>query len=193
MHTTQRLARAGFTLVEAMFTTLILAVVAVMVLQFLSSQSDFWEVSMHQSDLRSAAERAIHEMSRELRLATRTPAETPPSVSVPGAPGNTSMTLFVPTDVDGLNGVLDAIGAVEWNQANPIQYQYDAPSRQLRRVQGAATTIIANDVASVAFDDQPIDATLLANEIRIRLTLQRTTSRQRAVTANATSVVRLRN
>ncbi len=189
----RRHTQRGFTLVEGMVTTMILAVVSVAVMQSLTSQWDFWETSMAQSDLRTAAERTIHEVSRELRSADRTAAEVPPSVSVPLAPNNTAMTFFLPTDQDGANGILDAIGNVEWNVAAPIQYQYDAPTRQLRRVQGAATTIIATDVQSVAFDDQQIDATLLANEIRVRLTLQRTTSRQRVVTASAASVVRLRN
>ena len=103
------------------------------------------------------------------------------------------MTLFLPTDVDGTNGVLDTLGNVEWNTLNPIQYVYTAATRQLTRIEGATTRVLANDVTSATFDDQQTDATLLATEVRIRLTVQRVTPFRRTVSASANTVVRLRN
>ena len=103
------------------------------------------------------------------------------------------MVLFLPADVDGTNGVLDALGNLEWDTLNPIQYIYNAGTGQLTRVEGATTRVLAHDVTSAAFDDQQTDATLLATELRIRLTVQRVTPFRRTVSASANTVVRLRN
>ena len=58
---------------------------------------------------------------------------------------------------------------------------------------GAAQQIVATDVISALFDDQTTDATLYANEVRIRLTTQRTTPHNRTVSAAATMRVQLKN
>jgi len=194
MHSpTRRREQDGLLFVEMLVTGFLFALIAVTLLQFLTQQSDAVGTAMYQSDLRSEVQQAIRTMVRELRVARRTAAETPPSANIPLAPGNTTMTLFIPTDVDGTNGILDALGNVEWNILSPIQYVYDAVTRQLTRVQGGVTGVLANDVTSATFDDQQTDATLLATEVRIRLTLQRVTPYRRAVSASANTVVQLRN
>ena len=194
MHSpTRRREQDGLLFVEMLVTGFLFALIAVTLLQFLTQQSDAVGTAMYQSDLRSEVQQAIRTMVRELRVARRTAAETPPSANIPLAPGNTTMTLFIPTDMDGTNGILDALGNVEWNILSPIQYVYDAVTRQLTRVQGGVTGVLANDVTSATFDDQQTDATLLATEVRIRLTLQRVTPYRRAVSASANTVVQLRN
>lgn len=192
-HPTRHRGQDGLFFVELMVTGLLFALVAVTLMQFLTNQSDAVQLSMYQNDLRSEVQQALRTMVGELQMARRTAVETPPSVSIPAAPGNTTMTVFLPTDVDGTNGVLDALGNVEWNTANPIQYVYTAATRQLTRVEGATTRVFANDVTSATFDDQQTDATLLATEVRMKLTLQRVTPYQRTVSASANAVVRLRN
>ena len=192
-HAPRRRGQEGLLFVEMMITGALFALIAVTIMQFLTNQSDAVQTSMYQSDLRSDVQQAIRTMTGELQMARRTAAETPPSVNVPAAPGNTTMTLFLPTDVDGTNGILDALGNVEWNTLNPIQYVYDAAAQQLTRVEGAATRVLANDVTSATFDDQQTDATLLATEVRIQLTVQRVTPFGRTVSASANTVVRLRN
>jgi len=183
----------GFTFVEVFISGIILAIMAVAVLELLTRQSDFFEVSTTAGELRTDAERAVGDIARELRLATRDTPGVAPSITVPAAPGNTAVTFFVPQDVDGQNGVLDAIGDVEWDATNPIQFQYDAAARQLRRVEGAAVRVVANDVEAVTFEDRAIDNSLYNDEVKVNLTLSRTTPHRRTVAETASTVVRLRN
>ena len=181
----------GWTFIEMVVVTVVLIVVITGVLVFLNIQSDFWELSTTQTDTRSDVERAMADMTKELRLARRVTPGVAPNITV--APGNAAITFYVPTDMDGLTGVLDSIGNVEWNTANPIQFTYDAASQQLRRIEGGVTRVLANDVTSATFRDQATDNTLLANEVKMALTIQRTTPHRRTVPASATTVVRLRN
>jgi len=146
-----------------------------------------------ESDLRSQVQLATSEMLKELRHTTRAAAGTPPNISIPAAPNNIQMTLYLPADLDGNGMIIDAAGNLEWNVLHPVQYQYDAPSRQLRRIDNAGTRVMANKVSAVSCEDRAIDATLLTDEVRIRLTLQDTTSHGRNLSAADTVLVKLRN
>ena len=189
--------RWGWTLIEAVLAAAMLLVVLGGILAFLSLQTDFWELATTQTDSRSEVERTMGVMVNELRLARRVTAGIPPNITIPAAPGNTMITFFVPTDTDAppANGVLDANGDVQWNTdaAHAIQFTHDAPSQQLRRIQGGVTRVLATQVTSATFSDQAIDGTLASNEVRIAVTTQYTTARQRPVAMSATTVVRLRN
>ena len=190
----RRAGPQGWTLVEAVLVALIFLVVMTGVMVFLNTQSDFWEYSTTQTDGRADVERAVTEMAKELRLARRVTAGTAPNITIPASPGNTTMTFYVPTDMDGSTGVLDSIGNVEWNTNNPIQFTYDAASQQLRRIEGGVVTrVLGTDIAAATFSDQAIDNTLLSNEVKIAATLQRITPHRRTVTTSATTIVKLRN
>lgn len=175
----------GWTLLELVMSASILLVVIAAVLNFLSLQTDFWEYSTTQTDVRSDLEHAMDAMARELRSAQRVTPGSSPSITIPNAPDNTTMTLYVPTAVDSSTGI------ITWSSA--IQYTYDPASQQLRRVQDGITRILASNVTSAAFTDKAIDSTLYSNEVKVAVTLQRTTPHQRAVTVNASTIVRLRN
>jgi hypothetical protein len=113
------------------------------------------------------------------------------------------MTFYLPADLDAGDGnttIVDAIGNIEWNNANPVNFTYDAAARQLQRIQGGNTVILANDVDSVLFEDLTtqtaqgiVPTTLYNNEIKITLTLRRTTPQGRPVAATAIEIVKLRN
>ena len=180
----------GWTFIEMILVTAIFLIVMTGVLVFLNVQSDFWELSTTQTDTRSDVERVMADMTKELRLARRVTPGVAPNITIPA--GNASITFFVPTDVNPPAGVLDALGNVEWNTNNPIQFTYDAASQQLRRIEGGVTRVVANDVTSTTFRDQVTDNTLLANEVKMALTIQRTTPHRRVVPASATTVVKLR-
>ena len=190
---THRRCQEGWTLIEAVLATTMLLVVFGGALALLNLQSDFWELATTQTDSRSEVERIMASVVKELRLARRVTAGIAPNISIPAAPGNTTMTFYVPTDVDGDHTVLDAIGAVEWNTADPIQLTYDAASQQLRRLQGGVTRVLATHVTAATFSDQAIDGTLASNEVRVALTTQQMTAHQRPVAMSASTVVRLRN
>lgn len=189
----RRAGRQGWTLVEAVLVTVLFLVVMAGIMLFLNTQSDFWEYSTTQVDGRSDVERAVAEMAKELRLARRVTPGVAPNITIPSAPGNTTITFFVPTDMDGSNGVLDSTGNVEWNTNHPIQFTYDAASQQLQRIEGGATRVLGTDITSATFSDQAIDSTVLSNEVKIAATLQRITPHRRTVTVSATTIVKLRN
>ncbi len=191
--TKKQLNHQGWTILEMMLAGSVFMIVSGGVVTFLNQQSDFWEYSTTQTDVRADVERALQNMSMELRLARRVTPGAAPNITIPASPNNTAVTFYVPTDVDGLTGVLNSLGDVEWNEANPIQFTYDAASRQLRRIEGGATRILGTDITAATFRDITMDNTLLSNEVRINVTMQRTTPHQRIVTASGATVVKLRN
>ncbi len=182
----------GLTLMELVVLTSLVAVGTSVFMEFLMRHADLLDYSTHQADLRTHAQMAVEEMLKELRHATRVGAGSPPNASIPAPPGNTQIAFSLPADLDGNGMIVDALGAVEWDVANPIRYQYVAASRQLTRVAGATSRVLAQDVASVTFQDQTMDGSLGANEVRAQVTLQRT-SRGRTITAASSGIVQLRN
>lgn len=183
----------GLTLVELVVFSAMFVVATGVLLEFVTRQSDFLDFSTMRGDLHLQLQLAMEQMTKDLRPATRAAAGSPPNISIPAAPGNTAITFYLPTDQDGNGLIIDAAGNIEWDTGNPIQYQYNAATRQLRRVAGANVHVLANDVANVAFADQNIDASLYPDQVKILLTLQKTTLRQRTVSATLTTVVKLRN
>lgn len=184
----------AFTLVETMIAGGLLLAIGSMVLLWLLGASDFWWTSSTQSQLRLNTQQTISRVLSDLRNATRATPGTPPSVSIPAAPGNTTITFYLPTDLDGNGSIIDANGAIEWDLANSLQYSFwPPPHAQLRRIQGAQQVVVANDVTNVQFADRSIDGSLASNEVKITLTLTRTTPQQRTVTATSTAIVKLRN
>ena len=188
-----RHVQSGFTFVELLVVSSLAIVVSGVLLEFFVRHADFLDTAAMESDLRSQVQLATSEMLKELRHATRAAAGTPPNISIPAAPNNIQMTCYLPADLDGNGMIIDAAGNLEWNVLNPVRYQYDAPSRQLRRIDNAGTRVMANKVSAVSFEDRAIDATLLTDEVRIQLTLQDTTSRGRNLSAADTVLVKLRN
>ncbi len=185
--------QAGLTFFEYAVAGTLLAVAGSLLLEFLIRQSDLLHMAETQSDVRSRAHLALEAMMTELRHATRAGGGSPPNVSIPAAPSNTSVTFYLPADLDGNGLIINAAGALEWDALAPVQYQYVPAARQLRRVSGAATRVLANDVELVEFRDQTLDASLGADEVRIQLTLRRVTPRGRVIAATDGAIVKLRN
>jgi type II secretory pathway pseudopilin PulG len=185
--------RAGFTLVETMVVGTIMLSMSLVATVWLTGMSDLWWTTMIQSELRTQSQQVMNRVLAELRSGTRTSPGSPPNAAIPAAPGNTTMTFYLPTDLDADGTIIDAIGNTEWDVANEIQYVYDAGARQLLRVQGGTTVVFAHDVDAVTFEDADIDPALNANEVKITLTLEKTTPQQRTVAATAVEIVKLRN
>ncbi len=190
----KRLQRAqGFTFVEMLITGTIVTSVTALAAFWLAGASELWSLSTVQGDVRLRAQQTVNRVVDELRSATRTAAASPPNASVPAVPNNTSVTFYLPADLDHNGLITDANGNTEWDTLTPIQYAYVAAQGQLVRNAGAQQRIIATDVSGVTFADRTINATLNTNEIQIALTLQRATARGRAVSSTATEIVKLRN
>lgn len=183
----------GITLVELLLAFVIIIIGSGLLLAFMRTQSDATESSTLQGDVRMRAQIAVEAMSNELRAATRTGGGTPPNLSIPAAPGNTSVTFYLPQDGSDANTtIIDAAGNVEWG-ATAIIYSFDAGNQQIYRTEGGTTTVIASNVSSVTFSDQAIEAALASDEVRMRLTLQEQTPRGRTLTSTAVGLVKLRN
>lgn len=189
----QRQHQTGLGLVELLVASGIVAVGSTMLLGFLLNQIDFLETSGASTEVRSWTQLAANAVSQEVRHATRTGAGSPPNISIPAAPDNTSVTLYVATDQDGNGTITDATGNIEWNSANPIQYLYVPAGRQLIRIEAGLTRVVASNVTDARFEDRTMDASLKDDELRMRLTLERTTPHQRTVSATTTTIIKLRN
>ena len=183
----------GFTFVEMMVAGGILVSLSALATLWLAGVSELWSASTTQGDVRLRAQETMNRVVDELRSATLAAGGSPPNASIPAAPDNTSVTFYLPADLD-LNGlIIDANGNTEWGTLNPVQYAYVAAQRQLVRIAGGQQQVVAHDVSGATFKNRAIDGTLNANEIQITLTLQRTTMKGRALSATATEIVKLRN
>jgi len=183
----------GFTLVETMVAGTLLVSLSLIATLWLTGVSDLWWTTTTQSDVRTATQQALSRMLSELRSATRTAAGSPPNAVIPAAPGNTTLTFYLPADVDGNGLIIDALGNTEWNVATPVQYAYVPAQRRLVRIQAGQQVVLATDVTAVAFEDASLNPALYQNEVKITLTLQRVTPQRRTVSATAAEIVKLRN
>lgn len=183
----------GFTLVETMVAGTLLVSLSLIATLWLTGVSDLWWTTTTQSDVRSTTQQALSRMVSELRSATRTAAGSPPNAVIPAAPGNTTLTFYLPADLDNNGLIIDALGNTEWNAATPVQYAYVPAQRRLIRTQAGQQVILATDVTAVAFEDASLNPTLYPNEVKITLTLQRLTPQRRTVSATAAEIVKLRN
>ncbi|MCM8773618.1 MAG: hypothetical protein NC820_02635 [Candidatus Omnitrophica bacterium] len=183
-----------FTLIEVLLSASILAVISAIMLSFFIQGSNLWQLITNQSDLRSIARNAMNYMRQELQNTTRTSPEIPsPNLSIPSKPNNNSVDFYLPIDIDGNGLIIDDIGNTEWDKSNKIQYQYVPGLRQLRRLEKGNKYVIANNVASIEFEDNSINPVLYNNELKIVLKLEKLTPQNRTVSISVTSIVKLRN
>ena len=183
----------GFTFLEFLLVSSLLTLIGGALAEFAAEHIQLQALSQAHGDLRTGGQLAMDQMVTELRHATRAAAGSPPNLTVPAAPNNTSLTFYLPADVDGNGLIVDAAGNIEWATGTPIQYQYNVAAKQLRRVADGNTRVLANDVTGVVFKDRTIDGSLNADEVSIQLTLQRTTPSGRAVSTTVNALVKLRN
>ncbi|OGX38920.1 MAG: hypothetical protein A3C53_02305 [Omnitrophica WOR_2 bacterium RIFCSPHIGHO2_02_FULL_68_15] len=176
-----------------MVTGSILLSMSLIAMLWLTGVSDLWWTTTTQGEVRTRSQQTVNRIVSELRSATRATQTAPPNATIPAPPANTSVTFFLPADLD-LNGlIIDAAGNTEWDVAFPVQYVFVPAQQQLLRIQGGQQTVMANDVTAAAFDDRGTLATLSNNEIRVSLTVQRTTPQRRTVSATSVEIVKLRN
>ncbi len=183
----------GFTLVETMVAGTILMSMSLLAALWLTGVSDLWWTAHSQSEARTVSHLAVNRLVAELRSGTRRAGGSPPNAVIPAAPGNIQVTFFLPADLDGNGTIIDAIGEIEWDNANPVQYVHVPAQLQLQRLQGGLTRVLADGVQSATFEDATVNPALLPDEIRVTLTLQRRTPRGRTVSATSVETLKLRN
>ena len=155
------------------------------------SGTNMWENTKEEADLQAQAREALSFMVGELRNATRISTQTSsPNASIPSSD---SIHFHLPEyDVDG-SVSLNSNNEINWDQSDTIIYDYIPGQKQLRRTEKGEHLILANNVADVTFQDITADSSLGRNEIKITISLQKTTSRQRDISVSLSSVVKLRN
>lgn len=185
---------AGFTLIEILISSAIFIAVLGIIYSIYVSGFEVWDVERYQADLQAQARSALNSMVTELRNTTRTSTQNPsPNLSIPSTPNNKSIHFYLPGDKNNDGLITDANGAIEWITNSPIDYQYIPGQKELRRLEKGNQTILAQDVSDVEFIDITIDPTLFINELKIILTLNKTTPHQRNVSITLSSIIRLRN
>jgi len=185
---------SGFTLVEALVVSSIFIVTLGMIYGVYISGFDVWDVQRYQADLQAQARVALNYMVSELRNATRTSTQNPsPNLSIPSTPNNKQIIFHLPEDKNGDGLITDANGDIEWDTNDPIKYEYIPGQKELRRLEKGVKRILAREVSDVQFIDTSIDSTLHINELKIILTLSKTTPRKRNVAVTLSSIVALRN
>lgn len=184
----------GFTLFEMLISSAIFVIALGIVYGIYVSGFDIWEAGSCQTDLQAQARIALNYMASELRNTTRTSTQNPsPNLSIPFTPDNTSLTFYLPEDKDSDGLITDSDGEIEWGTANPIQYQYIPEEKELIRIDDREQEVIAGDVADVRFIDMSIDPALRIYELKIILTLTKSTPRQRNISVGLSTIVGLRN
>jgi prepilin-type N-terminal cleavage/methylation domain-containing protein len=185
---------SGFTLIEILIASAISTVAITMIYAVYMSGNDLWETKRYQTDIQAAARMALNEMTTELKEATKTSSQNPsPNLSIPSVPNNKHITFCLPGDKDGDGLITDANGQIEWITNNNIQYQYIPGQKQLRRLEGGDQRVLANDVTDVQFIDNGIDGSLYLTELKIILTISKTTPRGRTLSITQSARVKLRN
>lgn len=169
----------GFTLVEIMVTSVILAVLIVALFLVLSIGQSSWLNADVSIQLRQEIARAIIVMGQELNETS--PAKINITLNNPGS----SIIFKVPQDLNGDGYVVTAAGDLEWSPS--IAYSLNASGQIQRAVSGGATTIIANNITALQF-------TRIQNDVvRINLVASKASNTGRLAQDSGEIVVKLRN
>lgn len=186
--------KRGFTLIEVLVASSIFVMVLGAIYSSYRAGIDLWENAESTTDLESQARQAMTTMVFELRNATRTSTQNPsPNANITSGPNLKQIDFVLPEDSNGDGYITDAAGVIEWNTSTHIQYKFIPGQKYLRRQEPGDLRVLCYDVSNIQFSDITSDSTLALNEIKIVLTLSKTTPRGRVMTFTLTSVVKLRN
>lgn len=188
---------SGFTLIEILIASALAVMVIAIIYSIYAAGSDIWEIKRYQTDLNAQGRQVISAVISELRKTTRTSLQAPsPNLIIPASPNNNNITFYLP-QVTNSSVVTNATdGAIVWDMNNTIQYVFDSGTKELRRIEmidPAGNRTMAHDITSIQFIDNSINGSLYLNELKVLLTLAKTTPRQRNISATLSSVIKLRN
>jgi len=169
----------GFTLVEVLVTSVVLAILIVALFLVLSIGQRSWLSADASIQLRQEIARAIVVMGQELN------ETSPAKINITLNNSSPSITFKVPQDTNGDGYPVTAAGDIEWSPN--ITYSLNASHQIQRQVSGGATSIIANNIASLQF-------TRILNEvIQINVTASKTSNIGRLVQDSGQVTIKLRN
>lgn len=169
----------GFTLIEIMVTSVVLAILVVALFLVLSIGQRSWLNADASIQLRQELARAIVVMSQELNETS--PAKINLTLNNPAS----SITFKIPQDLNGDGSIVTATGDIEWSQN--ITYSLNAANRIQRQASAGAATIIANNISGLQFIRTQNDI------VQINLTAGKVSDTGRLIQDTGEIVVKLRN
>lgn len=168
----------GFTLVEIMVTSVVLAILIVSLFLVLSIGQRSWLSADVTIQLRQEIARGTINLGQELK------ESSPAKINLTLNSSSNSITFKIPQDTNGDGVVVDSSGNIEWSP--DITYSLNA-SNQVIRFSAGVTAILANDITSLQFSR-------IQNEvIRIDITAAKTSNIGRLVQDAGQIIVKLRN
>lgn len=188
---------SGFTLIEVLIASALTIMVVAIIYSIYAAGSDIWEIKRYQTDLKAQGRQAISEVVTELRKTTRTSPKAPsPNLVIPASPNNNNITFYLP-QVTNNSVVTNATdGSITWDMNNTIRYVFDSAAKVVRRLETidpAGNRTMAHDVTNIQFIDNSINGSLYLDELKVLLTLAKTTPRQRNISTTLSTVIKLRN
>lgn len=150
---------SGFSLVELMVVTAVLAAVVLVVSSFLMTSSKAEQQTVRRARIQGDARQTLYLMTTEIRQAGADPS-TPP-VGVIGLASAGDATLRVRSDLNG-NGVIETAEPSE-----DVTYAYDSTAKVIRRDPGTGAAVVDSNVTAMTFTyfdsaNQPVIPTPLS-------------------------------
>lgn len=168
----------GFTLVELIVVTLILAMFLSSLLFIFAVTNRSWFGGNTAIDIRHEIIKAVMTMDKELRQTSMTTFNPALVLGVPVA----SVTFSPPDlDTDG-NILLNGLGSIVWNTTAPITYSRNASGLLLRN-----GVTLANDISALSFTRTQ------DNQIQVDIAAQKADNSGRIFQDSESHIIKLRN
>jgi len=169
----------GFSLLEVLVTSVILAVMIIALFLVLSIGQRSWISGDTNIGLRQEIARALIAMGREIK-------ETRPSrVNIAVGNSSNSITFNIPLDPNNNGNVLDASGNIVWSPN--ISYSLNGSNQIIRAIVGGNSSVIANSITNLQFSRTQNEV------IQINIIASRTSGTGQLLQDSDQIVLKLRN
>lgn len=133
----------GFSLVEALITTVIFSLIFIAAFSVMNQGLRFWHIAEVDIELQQDLRRGLMAMDRQLRQSRTS------KISIPADDNYyTSVVFNIPQDIDGDGDAVDASGNIEWS--GNIAYALNADNQIVRTTQ-AGSLVLANNITNLEF------------------------------------------
>jgi len=187
----------GLTLIEILIASALTTIVIIIIYSIYAAGNDIWEIKRYQTDLKAQGRQVISEVVTELRKTTRASFQAPsPNLIITAYPNNNNITFYLPQVANNSVVTNATDGSIVWAMNNTIRYVFDSSTKSVKRLETidpAGNRTMAHDVTNIQFIDNSINGSLYLDELKVLVTLAKTTPRQRNISTTLSSVIKLRN
>jgi len=169
----------GFTLIEIMVTSVVLAILIVGLFLVLSLGQRSWLTADTGIQLRQDISRALMVMSQELKQTSASKI----NIALNGSAS--SIRFKLPQDTNGDGSIVDSTGNIEWS--GYITYSLNASNQVVRSVDGGTTSIIANNISALTF------TRVLSEVIQIDIAASKAADTGKTIEDSDQIILKLRN